>query len=148
MVKLCNLTITKSLPIIHKNCLQQGVLPDDRRKGKTIPVLKKAIDQCLSYPFALKSFKNLSLVVSMISSIKIIFSTTNQNSDLITLACIKLLPLHITFLVFSMLTLHWKLVAFSLICLKHLIEFAMTVSYINSRVMELTVTSLNLLNHF
>ena len=30
MAKLCNLTITKPpLSIIYKNCLQQGVFPDD-----------------------------------------------------------------------------------------------------------------------
>ena len=29
MVKLCNLTITKPLSIIYKNCLQQGVFPDE-----------------------------------------------------------------------------------------------------------------------
>ena len=47
-----------------------------------------------------------------------------------------------------MLTLHWKIVVFSLIYLKHLIEFGMTVSFINLTVMELTVTSLNLLSSF
>ena len=41
-----------------------------------------------------------------------------------------------------------KFVAFFLIYLKHSIEFGMMVSFINSRVMELTVTSLNLLNRF
>ena len=39
-----------------------------------------------------------------------------------------------------MLTLHWKIVVFSLIYLKHLIEFGMTVSFIN-----LTVISINYL---
>ena len=29
MVKLCNLIVTKPLSIIYKNCLQQGVFPDD-----------------------------------------------------------------------------------------------------------------------
>ena len=29
MVKLCKLTITKPLSIIYKNCLQQGVFPDE-----------------------------------------------------------------------------------------------------------------------
>ena len=52
----------------------------------------------------------------MISSIKITFSTTtNQDSDLVTLAYISLLQLHITFSVFSMVILHWMVVAFSLI---------------------------------
>ena len=32
MVKLCNLDITKPLSIRYKNCLQQGVLPDDWKK--------------------------------------------------------------------------------------------------------------------
>ena len=85
----------------------------------------------------------------MSSSIKINFSTTtNQDSDLMTLAYISLLPIHITFSVLLILTLHWKFVALSLIYLKHSIEFGMMVSFINSRVMELTVTSLNLLNRF
>ena len=42
MVKLCNLTITKLLSIIYKNCLQQGVFPDDWKKGNIILVHKKA----------------------------------------------------------------------------------------------------------
>ena len=41
MVKLCNLTITKPLSIIYKNCLQQGVFPDEWKKGNIIPVHKK-----------------------------------------------------------------------------------------------------------
>ena len=32
MVKLCNLTITKPLSSIYKNCLQQGVLPMTGKK--------------------------------------------------------------------------------------------------------------------
>ena len=32
MVKLCNLDITKPLSIRYKNCLQQGVLPDEWKK--------------------------------------------------------------------------------------------------------------------
>ena len=32
MVKLCNVTITKSLSIIYKNCLQQGVFPNEWKK--------------------------------------------------------------------------------------------------------------------
>ena len=104
------------------------------------------IDQCLCYPFVLKSW---SLTVSMSSSLKIIFSTRiNQDSGLMTLAYIILLPLHITFSVLLMLTFYWKFVAFSLIYLKHSIEFAMKASFINSKIMELTVTTLNLLNHF
>ena len=43
----------------------------------------------------------------------------------------------------SDLWLSWR---FPLIYLKHLIRFGMMVSFINARVMELTVTSLNLLN--
>ena len=41
MVKLCNVTITKSLSIIYKNCLQQGVFPKEWKKGNIIPVHKK-----------------------------------------------------------------------------------------------------------
>ena len=45
----------------------------------------------------------------MSSSIKITFSTTsNQDSDIMTLAYISLLSLHITFSVLLMLTLRWK----------------------------------------
>ena len=72
-------------------------------------------------------------------------TTTNQDSDLKALEYITLLPLHITFLVLLMLTLHCKFVAFSLIYLKHSIEFGRMVSFIN---LELTVTSLQLLNRF
>ena len=65
-----------------------------------------------------------------------------------TFAYISLLALHIALLVLLMPTFHWEFEVFSLIYLKHLIEFGMMVSFINSIVMELTVTSINLLNHF
>ena len=87
----------------------------------------------------------------MSSSIKITFSTTtNQDSDLMTLGYITLLPLHITISVLLLLTLHWKFVAFSKVSiyLKYSIEFGMMVPFANSRVMELMVNSLNLLNLF
>ena len=45
MVKLCNLTITKSLSIIYKNCLQQGVFPGEWKKGNIIPVHKKTLSK-------------------------------------------------------------------------------------------------------
>ena len=32
MMKLCNLIITKPLSIIYKNCLQEGVFPDEWKK--------------------------------------------------------------------------------------------------------------------
>ena len=67
MVKLCNLTLTKPLSIIYKNCLQQRVFPDEWKKGNIIPVQKKNSNQIvdthrpiclyLSYPFVLKSLK-------------------------------------------------------------------------------------------
>ena len=77
-------------------------------------------------------------------SIKITFSTTtNQDSGPMTLAYFSWFPLHITFPVLLKLTLHWEFAVFSLIYLKHSIEFGMMISLINSRVMELTVTSLN-----
>ena len=41
MVKLCKLTMAKPLPIIYKNCLQQGAFPDEWKKGNIIPVHKK-----------------------------------------------------------------------------------------------------------
>ena len=49
MVKLCNLTITKPLSVIYKNCLQQGVFPDDWKKGNIIPVNKKDSNQIVDY---------------------------------------------------------------------------------------------------
>ena len=61
-----------------------------------------------------------------------------------TPAYISLLPLHLTFSVLLMRTLHWKFLAFSLFYLKHSIGFSM----VFSRVMELMVTSLNVLNRF
>ena len=45
MVKLCNLTITKPLSIIYKNCFQQGVFPDEWKKGNIIPVHKKTLSK-------------------------------------------------------------------------------------------------------
>ena len=44
MVKLCNLTITKPLPIIYKTCLQQGVFPDDWKKGLLYKLKSNGID--------------------------------------------------------------------------------------------------------
>ena len=41
MLKLCNLTITKPMSIIYKNCVQGGVFPDNWKKGNIIPVHKK-----------------------------------------------------------------------------------------------------------
>ena len=41
MVKLCNLTITKPLSIIYKNCLQQVVFLDQWKEGDIILVYKK-----------------------------------------------------------------------------------------------------------
>ena len=49
MVKLCNLTITKPLSVIYKNCLQQGVFPDDWKKGNIILVNKKDSNQIVDY---------------------------------------------------------------------------------------------------
>ena len=130
MVKLCNLTLTKPLSIIYKNCLQQRVFPDEWKKGNIIPVQKKNSNQIvdthrpiclyLSYPFVLKSLKTWPLTVSMSSSITITFSTTtNQDSGLMTVVYISFLSLHIKFSVLLILTLHWKFVVFSLIYLKH-----------------------------
>ena len=45
MVNLCNLAITKPLPIIYKNCLQQGVSPDEWKKGNITPVYKKTLSK-------------------------------------------------------------------------------------------------------
>ena len=45
MVKLCNLTITKPLSIIYKYCLQQGVFPDEWKKGNIISVHKKTLSK-------------------------------------------------------------------------------------------------------
>ena len=45
MVKLCNLTITKPLSIIYKNCPLQGVFPDEWKKGNIIPVHKKNLSK-------------------------------------------------------------------------------------------------------
>ena len=70
------------------------------------------------------------------------------NNNLMTLAYIIFLPLHMTFSLFLMLTFHWKFVVFFLIYQKDLIDFGMMVFFINSRVMELTLTSLNSLNRF
>ena len=43
MVKSCNLTITKSLSIIYKNCLQERVFPDEWFKGNIIGVHKEKL---------------------------------------------------------------------------------------------------------
>ena len=105
MVKFCNLTITKPLSIIYKNSLQQGVFPDDWKKGNIIPVHKKNSKQIVNscrpvslLPICSKIIEKLIFDSIMISSIKITFSTTtSQDSDLKTLVYISLLPLHITF---------------------------------------------------
>ena len=43
MLKLCNLTITKPLSIIYKNCLHKGDFKDDWKKGNIIPVRTKKL---------------------------------------------------------------------------------------------------------
>ena len=48
-MNLCNLTITQPLSVIYKNCLQQGVFPDDWKKGNIIPVHKKDRNQIVDY---------------------------------------------------------------------------------------------------
>ena len=46
MVKLCNLTtITKPLSIVYKSRLQQGVFPDEWKKGNIIPLCKKTLSK-------------------------------------------------------------------------------------------------------
>ena len=45
MVKLGDLTITKPLSIIYKTCLEEGVFPDDWKKGNIIPVHKKTLSK-------------------------------------------------------------------------------------------------------
>ena len=46
MVKLCNLTtITKPLSVVYKSCLQQGVFPDEWKKGNIIPLCKKTLSK-------------------------------------------------------------------------------------------------------
>ena len=140
MHKLFNLAITKPLSITYKNCLQQGVFPDSSTPKNS----KQAVNNYQPVPLAICS-KIFEKLIFDIITIKITFSTTtSQDSDLMTLVYFSLLQLHITFSVLLILTLHWKSMAF----LKHLIELCMTVSFMNPRVMELTVTSLNLLNRF
>ena len=101
-------------------------------------------------PICSKIFEKLVFdsIYEFLKKKKIFSTTTNEDSGLMTLVYISLLPLHITFSVPLMLTLHWKFVTFSLIYLKHSIGFGKMVSFINSRVIELTVTSLNVLNRF
>ena len=46
MLKLYNVTITiLTIAIIYKNYLQQGVFPDDWKKGNIIPVHKKTLNK-------------------------------------------------------------------------------------------------------
>ena len=66
MVKLCKLTITKPLPIIYKNCLQQGVFPDIWKKDNIISVHKKNFKEIVDnyglvsiLPMCSKIFKKL-----------------------------------------------------------------------------------------
>ena len=104
MIKLCNLTITRPLSIIYKNCLQQRFFPDDWKKGNIILINKNSKQIVNNYlpvsllPICSKIFKKLILD----SIYDLTFSATaNQESDLMILACISLLPLHITFLVLN-----------------------------------------------
>ena len=104
MIKLCNLTITRPLSIIYKNCLQQRFFPDDWKKGNIILINKNSKQIMNNYlpvsllPICSKIFKKLILD----SIYDLTFSATaNQESDLMILAYISLLPLHITFLVLN-----------------------------------------------
>ena len=67
MVKLCNLTITEPLSIIYKNCLQQGVFPDEWKQGNIIPVRTKKYKQIVDnyrplslLPISSKIFEKLT----------------------------------------------------------------------------------------
>ena len=44
-LKLSNSTKTKPLSIINKNCLQQGLFPNDWEKGNIISVHKKTLNK-------------------------------------------------------------------------------------------------------
>ena len=65
MVKFCNLAITRSLPIVYKNSLQQGIFSDEWKKGYINPIHKKNSKQIVDnyrpetlLTIVLKSFTN------------------------------------------------------------------------------------------
>ena len=45
MIKLCGQSIVKHLPIIFKNCVDNGIFPDTWKKSNIIPVHKKGDKQ-------------------------------------------------------------------------------------------------------
>ena len=148
MLRLYNLTRTKPPSIINKNCLQQGFFPDDWKKGSIIPVHNKDSKQILNnyrpvslLPIYTKSFEKLIFdsIYEFIDKNNLFKSNQSEFRHNDSCIYISLFSLYITFLVHLTLTTYWKFVTFFLIYLKHVIEFAMTIFFINSRVMELII---------
>ena len=152
MLKLYNLAITKPLSIIYQNCLQQGVFPDDWKKGNIFLVHKKNSKQIVNnyqpvshLPICSKIFEKL-----IFDSIHEFISKSNHfnnnqsgfrpnNSSIHQLIAIT----HDILSAFDT-TRYWKFdlsKAFDRVC-------GTIISFINSGVIELMVTYLNLLNHF
>ena len=48
MLRLCRDSIWKSLKIIFKNCLKEGIFPDEWKKANVVPIHKKNDKQILS----------------------------------------------------------------------------------------------------
>ena len=145
MVKLCNFTITKPLSVIYKNCLKQGVFLYDWKKGNIILVHQKTKTKerpVSLLPTSSKIFEKLifdsiyefldennlfssnqsgfipndSFIHQLTDITHNIFRAFDANPSLeVRGVFLDLLTLHITFSVFLILTLHWKLVVFSLI---------------------------------
>ena len=148
MLRLYNLTRTKPPSIVNKNCLQQGFFPDDWKKGSIIPVHNKDSKQILNnyrpvslLPIYTKSFEKLIFdsIYEFIDKNNLFKSNQSEFRRNDSCIYISLFSLYITFLVHLTLTTYWKFVTFFLIYLKHVIEFAMTIFFINSRVMELII---------
>ena len=149
MLKLCNLTITKPLSIIYKNCLQQGVFPDDWKKSNITPVHKIISKQIVNnyrpvslLPISSKIFEKLIFDSIYDFTDKNNLFSNNQSGFRPNDSYIHQL-IAITHNIFSAFDANPPLGVCGIF-----LYFGMMVSFINSRVMELRVTSLNLLSRF
>ena len=56
MIKLCDISICKTIEIIFQNCLRLGRFPSECKKANVVPTFKKGDKQCI------KNYRPISLL--------------------------------------------------------------------------------------
>ena len=118
MLKLCEDSIWKPLELIFKNCLKEGIFPNEWKKANVVPIHKKKNKQILSnyrpvflIPVCSKIFELLiyNSMYKHISDNNLL--PLNQSGFRTGDSCINQL-LSITYDTFTVLTKEWKLEQF------------------------------------